>query len=73
MTVPVSFAPDPRSRCPPPAKNGTASNLLSVVFQPAAHTVYAAWEHGGPPTNMLWSPACCGAYAEIDLSKWFFN
>lgn len=48
------------------ASNG--ENILSVTFDPAALTVYAAFEEGRNATHV---PACCSSYVRIDMSQWF--
>eukprot|EP00048_Salpingoeca_helianthica_P015744 m.228380 g.228380 ORF g.228380 m.228380 type:complete len:489 (-) comp17465_c0_seq1:28-1494(-) len=43
-------------------------NILSVTFDPAARTVYVAFEEGRAAAHV---PACCGAYVQLDLTPWF--
>mmetsp|Transcript_19427 Transcript_19427/g.27920 ORF Transcript_19427/g.27920 Transcript_19427/m.27920 type:complete len:498 (+) Transcript_19427:40-1533(+) len=43
-------------------------NVLSVTYDPARLTLYAAFEDG---TGEGWVPAACNGYIEIDMSQWF--
>lgn len=43
-------------------------NVLSVTYDPAAKTVYAAFEDG---TGDSWVPAACMPYVKIDMTQWF--
>lgn len=54
-------------QCPEAGKdNGT--NIISVMFVPGEHKMYAAYEYGEGKT---YRTACCGVYLKIDLSPWF--
>jgi hypothetical protein len=42
-------------------------NVLSVTYDPAALTVYAAWESNGG----AWVTAACNTYLQVDLTSFF--
>ena len=41
---------------------------MSITYDPAAHTLYAAFEDGA---GTAWVPAACNGYIKIDMSQWF--
>lgn len=59
------------TRCEAPFQGG--SNVLSVAFDPAARTAYAAWEDGAGVGSERgnWRPAACNAYLVLDFTTWF--
>lgn len=44
------------------------ANILSVTYDPAELTLYAAFEDG---TGDDWVPAACNGYIKIDMKQWF--
>lgn len=44
------------------------ANIMSITYDPAAYTLYAAFEDGA---GAAWVPAACNGYIKIDMSQWF--